>query len=58
MTLYTYKCQKCGSFSEYRENNDRKKCNCGRSVKKVWGGAFKLIGPGFYKTDSIDYENL
>ena len=52
MTLYTYRCPKCGDFEEFREENDRKMCECGQPVKKTFGSAFKLYGPGFYTTDT------
>ena len=51
MTLYTYKCPRCGTFEEWRENNDRSKCECGHAVNKVFGGAFRLVGGGFYSKD-------
>lgn len=52
MTLYTYLCPKCGEFQEFRENNDREKCNCGFNVKKTFGMSFSLKGNGFYSNDS------
>lgn len=58
MTLYTYECPKCGRFEEWREKNDRKICICGEKVKKVYGGAFKLIGNGYYSTDTAKANNL
>ncbi len=51
MTLYYYTCKKCGEFSEFRDKNDREVCKCGNPVKKTFGSAFKLYGPGFYKTE-------
>lgn len=52
MTLYTYNCPKCGQFSEFRKENDRKYCKCGQKVTKIYGGAFKLVDPGYYSTDN------
>jgi putative FmdB family regulatory protein len=52
MTLYTYHCDNCGTFEEFRENNDREYCECGRKVRKSFGSAFKLYGTGFYSTDT------
>lgn len=52
MILYTYECPKCGQFEERREANDREHCDkCGSPVRKIFGGAFKLYGPGFYSTE-------
>lgn len=50
MTLYTYQCPKCGHFSEFRKENNRKYCMCGQKVTKVYGGAFRLVGNGYYST--------
>ena len=47
MTLYTYVCPECGIFEEFRDNNDREKCDCGCKVKKTFGSAFKCYGPDF-----------
>jgi len=52
MTLYTYHCNNCGDFQEFREKNDKTKCKCGMTVKKVYGGAFALKGNGYYSNDS------
>jgi len=57
MTLYTYDCPKCGIYEEFREHNTRERCDCGHPVKKVFGGAFKLKGAGFYKNDYKEIRN-
>ena len=58
MTLYTYHCDNCGTFEEFRDNNDRDRCDCGCRVRKSWGGNFKLVGNGFYKNDSYRDNRL
>ena len=58
MTLYTYHCPKCGLIEEFREDNDKTECDCGETLKQVYGGAFALKGNGFYATDKRRDDHL
>jgi len=53
--LRTYTCPKCGVFEIYTKEVDILwTCpDCSSPIKQRFGGNFRLIGPGFYKTDNM-----
>lgn len=53
--IRTYKCEKCGEFEHDHDSMNEKYiefCKCGRKVRQVFGGSFRLHCGGFYSTDS------
>ena len=55
MPVYDYKCQKCGTTTEYRRGfgEDREPTCCSEIMTRLWSSPGVIFnGNGFYSTDN------